>query len=409
MITGIDDSDAALDFMKAAEPEMTKGNNDGIGYSAINSKNELFMEKWHQNKNFLNSEDILTEDRITELTPLAKKLSKYVNVGSLSKNYMSYGDITRNDLKTVTMHTRFATCGRSMENTHPFVDQGVSLIHNGVINNQYSLGLNKISTCDSEVALQLYINNNVVNGGKSTFQGFLDKLKGYWAFGILAKNADGNYILDVVREGASLYFTKIPELGVNSTIFATTKEIIETACKTCGFDKPEIHYLKEFQAGRFNAVTGKLLASVDLKKSDANEYKTKYTKSYWNHEDYYKQEDDAKVAFLNSKKDTKGAKVELITQGQDAYVSGELTEDEIALFELKGSTDSLVDSLQNYDDFMGSNYAQFFETMSPMMQETLEKKRETNKLSFKNVLTVIAEFDKFNYNKAWQLINKLAN
>lgn len=398
VMTGIEDSDAALDFMEAAEPEMSKFNMDGIGYSAVNSKNELFMEKWHKNKQFLNTENVLNDETIEKLQPSAKKLGKYVDVPELKTNYMSYGKITRDDLRTVTMHTRMATCGREMKNTHPFVDQGVSLIHNGVINNQYALGLNKISTCDSEVALQLYINEDVVNGNVATFQGFVDQLKGYWAFAILAKNSDGQYMLDVVREGAHLYFAKVKELGENCYVFATTSEIIKTACITCGFTVPQIDYLKELALGRFNAVTGELLVKADLKKSRGNGY---------SHRDTEKREDfetSAKRWLSDGKSNT--TKVNLITTSDSTLVYGELTTDEYDFFDLKNETD-LTLVLQNYDDFMGSNFAAFFETMPSLLQESLEKRKNSGKLRFVSVLKIIEEFNARGNANAYIMLQKL--
>ena len=193
VMTGIKESALALDFMKEVAPNMSIGNTDGIGYSAINSKNELFMEKWHNNKHFLNTDDVVDQATVEALKPFENR------IGKLPLNYTNFGTVTRDDLRTVTMHTRYATCGKTFENTHPFIEGDTSLIHNGVISNAYALGLNKNSTCDSENALQLYVKEKTaLTKSPELLQNYLDQLKGYWAFAFLAKNNKGIYQLSVV-------------------------------------------------------------------------------------------------------------------------------------------------------------------------------------------------------------------
>src|ERR1017187_515079 len=99
IIKGIEDSKLALDFMKAASPVMSDGNTDGIGYSAINSKNQLFSEKWHKNKHFLDTESVLDYNTMKALEVFKKRLPTNV-----TQNYARYGKVTRDDLRTITMH-----------------------------------------------------------------------------------------------------------------------------------------------------------------------------------------------------------------------------------------------------------------------------------------------------------------
>jgi len=208
ILKGIQNSQLALDFMKAVAPNMSVYNSDGIGYSAVNSKNKMFMEKWHNNKQFLDTDTVIDNDTLKLLAPFKNRLPY------LSLNYTNYGEVTRDDLTTVTMHTRYATCGKTFENTHPFIEGDTSLIHNGVIRNQEELNLNKNSTCDSENALQLYKNLNInLETSPDNVQDFIDQLKGYWAFAFLSPDANNRYMLDVVREGAALYWALLPELG----------------------------------------------------------------------------------------------------------------------------------------------------------------------------------------------------
>lgn len=384
IMTGITDSDAAFDFMKAAEPEMTSGNTDGIGYSAINSKNELFMEKWHQNSKFLNT----------------------VNV-ELNKDYMTYGNVTRDDLKTVTMHTRFATCGRSMENTHPFVYNETSLIHNGVISNSHTLGLNKISTCDSESALQLYLNKELATSTKSAYQAFLDELRGYWAFGILAKGKDGTYMLDVIKGGAQLYFAYIPELGPEAIIFATTQQIILSACKITGFSVPKISNLVDNSLTKFNALTGKIVANAEFEAK-----KTSYTSTYstyFNDDKEDKKYSEFSKQFLNSSSDKRNNS-KLITYDKDyAYIDNNLTDSEMEIFDASQSSVSSI--LKDYDEYLGSNYAIFYNRMPSALKNLVESKKNSAKLRVRDILRVIEAYNDApmgKYKKAYDLLLKFA-
>lgn len=389
LMTGIQNSDAALDFMKAAEPEMSNGNTDGIGYSAINSKNELFMEKWHRNHKFLSDKGI-TPEVIEELKAPIAVMSKYLNVPKIDVDYMSYGNITRDDLKTVTMHTRFATCGRSMENTHPFVYNETSLIHNGVISNDLQLNNKKISTCDSESALQVYLKKEVAaNPQKGVYQAFLDELRGYWAFGILSKAQDGQYMLDVIKGGAQLYFAYIPELGDKDTIvFATTQDIIKVAAKTCGFDIPKISNLIDNSLNRFNALTGNLVSTINFEEK----------KSAWSN--YTSSGSNKNYSTYGS---TKKDDVKLITIGTDKEA---ISADDLLIIESFSA--DLDETLGFYDEYQGSNYAKFYQDLPFTLSTMLDRNYKIGKLTIVSVLKVIEEFNgTTNYNKASSLAYKL--
>lgn len=266
VLKGVQDSGLALKFMTAVAPTMSQGNNDGIGYSAINSKNELFMEKWHRNSQFLQLDTVIDETTVKALEQFKSR------IGTPPLNYTSYGNISRDDMTTITMHTRYATCGKEFANTHPFIDNEMSLIHNGGIYNSVELKLNKISICDSEVALQLY-NNEQINLSTSpeVVQNFMDQLKGYWAFAFLAKDADGTYMLDIVRERATVYWAELTELGKDCVVFATTQEIINIGVEALGLPKrTEISLLPESNYYRYNALTGLDIIDFELAESKLN-------------------------------------------------------------------------------------------------------------------------------------------
>ncbi len=412
IIKGIDRSDLALSFMKAVEPIMTEGNTDGIGYSAINSKNKLFSEKWHKNKHFLDTTKVLDAKTMKDLEQFKDRLPSNV-----TQNYKSYGTVTREDLKTITMHTRFATCGKEFDNTHPFIDNEMSLIHNGTITNSHEIGLNKVSSCDSENGLQLYINMGInLETNPDKIQEYINQLKGGWAFGILAKGASGQYIVDIVRERSSLYWTILPEMGDDCVVFATTEKIIETGIKELGFrprDTTEIFSLSESNYHRFNAVTGEFIDNFILKTSKLNEYTFDWDKwrqnqnrhnsnnSYNIYDDYYDNysnnihivnkepivsaEDQYEGYVLNKMGKYEAKKFKEQLQGIDDDLS----------FDVFYDTDSLlIDRLYEYDVFMGTKFGDSYEDLPPKVRLFIEKKEEEGYIVFDVIIEMLEEFMK---------------
>ena len=387
VLKGIENSELALKFMQAVAPEMSIGNQDGIGYSAINSQNKLFMEKWHYNSQFLNTENVLTEKVIEDLNPHMEALSKYMKVPSLSVNYASYGEVTRNDLKTVTMHTRFATCGKTFENTHPFIENDISLIHNGVISNAELLKLNKSSTCDSENALQLYNNMglNLQNTDDITlYQDFLDQLKGYWAFAFLAKNIEGIYQLDIVREGASLYFSNLPELGPECAVLATTKDIIEKGVKELGLPKREqIFLLKEGNYHRFNALTGEIIDNFQLEDSLKNATSYSYSKAYGYGKKKYSTKKDSETNF------------DMIDDIYESYKQTQVNDDSLEMF--FDTKEPLIDRLVSYDYMVGNTkFAEIYEDLPKETRAFILGREFSGAITFTEILVLLEAYGKNN-------------
>ena len=396
ILTGIEDSDLALKFMQSASVPMSFADRDGIGYSAINSKNQLFMEKWHNNTKFLDVDSVLTKEIITELEPFKARLPM------LSENYTSYGEVTRNDLRTVTMHTRMATCGRTFENTHPFIDKEVSLIHNGVISNSFELNLNKVSTCDSESALQLYINNeiNLTDNEQKIQETFLDKLRGYWAFGILAKDAQGQYMIDIVREGASLYWAELPELGANCHVFATTENIIKTSVSALGLEKRKIHLLPEYNYHRFNAVSGEYINDFTLAEGILNKPYTPAHSTYKGNpntntrKDYSDKFYDRDYSAYDYYEDM-GYNPNISKEVEDASIMS-ATSDDFIIEGFYDTEEPLIDRLYEFDELMNTNYGRSFESIQLSYRVFLERKEEEEYVIFDDILKIIEEFNASN-------------
>ncbi len=265
IMTGITEGRVAEEFMRRMAVPMSKTNNHGIGYAAVAGDGELFSERWLINEQFMTTENVMVPAIAEELQAYVKRLPE----GALETNYSTLGTINFDDVRSVTMHTRFATCGRQFMNTHPFIYNDTSLIHNGVISNAFSSGhyykgldVNKISTCDSEAALQTYLSQGIDHDTTKAKE-WLDMLSGGYAFGILARNQQGNRVLDVVRGTSRLYCMEIEGLGI---VFTTDDDDAKAVVKEMNltFIK-EPFFLAADQMVRYDAITGEMLENVDIK------------------------------------------------------------------------------------------------------------------------------------------------
>lgn len=264
IMTGITEGLVAKEFMLRMSVPMSSSNNHGIGYAAVGPDGELFSERWLINKQFMDTKDVMTEEIAKEYAAIANRLPE----GALDTNYGAMGNIDFENVRSVTMHTRFATCGREFANTHPFIYNDTSLIHNGVITNAFSsysfkgLDVNKISTCDSEAALQTYLSQGVDND-TSKAKEWLDMLHGGYAFGILSRNQQGNRVLDVVRGRSFLYYMEIDGLG---SVFTTNDDDAKKVVKEMNLTFTKEPFLLSMdQMFRYDALTGEMLENVDIK------------------------------------------------------------------------------------------------------------------------------------------------
>lgn len=264
IMTGITEGLVAEEFMKRMSTPMSRMNPHGIGYTGVGPDGELFSERWLNNNHFFDKKNIMTLEISEKLAPYLSRLP----ANSLDVNYSTIGTVDFTNVKTVTMHTRFATCSKEFANTHPFIDQDVSLIHNGSIRNafttHYSKGLdvNKISSCDSEAALQTYLTQGVAHDSKKAKE-WLNTLSGSWAFGVLSRNSEGNRVLDVVRGISSLFYIEVEGLG---KIFTTDEDDAKGIIKDMGLTYiKEPFFVKADEMHRYDAITGEYLEGVDVK------------------------------------------------------------------------------------------------------------------------------------------------
>lgn len=113
------------------------------------------------------------------------------------------------------LHGRRATCGIDLDNTHPMLDQGMALIHNGVVKSDRFK--NVTTTCDSELLLRA-IDQEGVTG--------LSEIMGYYAFGMLRKRRDGWHALIARDDTAKLRVGRLPN---GRTAWSTTDDGLSLA------------------------------------------------------------------------------------------------------------------------------------------------------------------------------------
>lgn len=195
-------------FAKKAIPEITKVDNHGLGIMRL-GENGVHIQRW-----------------LTPPTVVRKKKSKHLAkyASALKHQENEEGKASKN-LYALAVHGRFATCEKSLTNTHPFYKDGTALMHNGIISNASKFP-RTLSTCDSEALLSQYLVHDVrTNAGNLTKS--LDGVAGYYAAIVFNDNG----IIDIYRdETATLFLAHVQNVGV---VIATTAEIILSAAKKC--------------------------------------------------------------------------------------------------------------------------------------------------------------------------------
>lgn len=285
------------EFIKAMGHVMSDGNSHGLGYSAIDTKGNLFSERWWANWQAF-------KDRSTHTVPKKREHEKFIGIKEMLKGvvdledepdsvpvekYKSYGKVTE-DAVAITLHTRMATSGKEFANTHPFIDEATStsLVHNGVINNVSKVD-NIRSTCDSERILNKYLQHEVMSV-PSDVQNMVDELKGYFACGVLTQDKDKRPVLDVFRTGARLSGAIIKEL--NCFVLSTDIDDIKTVCRQLGLTiVAKKDNFTPNQLVRFDAMTGKIILKQEYKDTTSTYSHTNHRRNY--NSQYYDAEWEA--------------------------------------------------------------------------------------------------------------------
>lgn len=261
MMCGIPESKSALaaKFVRKSLPFMTKNDQDGLGYVAF-GEDGMFGERW------LNVETAFRSRR--RYTSNQEYLNKFMGsaVSGSQENYSSFGKVNLSKARTILFHTRYATCNKSMMNTHPFVIDDTALIHNGVILNDDDIMAfhkeNRISTCDSEAILQEYLANEIHKNPKD-IQNIADMLDGWYACGVLTKDDKDNPVVDIFKcKNSSLYVGIVPEL--ESFVFCTEIGILQETAKAMRMNVTAHDEIIGGKLIRLDAVTGDRLELIDF-------------------------------------------------------------------------------------------------------------------------------------------------
>ncbi|MCB9228365.1 MAG: glutamine--fructose-6-phosphate transaminase (isomerizing) [Deltaproteobacteria bacterium] len=121
-------------------------------------------------------------------------------------------------------HTRWATHGApSTENAHPHSDEGISIIHNGILENYKELkiklleeGVSFLSETDSEVVVHLLrAELRLVHDVRKALLNVIGKLEGAYALGVMTQHEPG--VIYVVKNASPI----VLGIGHNENFFAS--------------------------------------------------------------------------------------------------------------------------------------------------------------------------------------------
>lgn len=227
---------------------------DGIGYAAVNEMGDLFGERWHKSEEAFQEriESTLKNDALSIASSYQGALTP---IGEPVK-YNSFGPLDFDRITAITLHGRYATSSKDFKNTHPFVLNDTSLIHNGVIRNAHRFEL-KQSTCDSEAILNLY-DKHKVKRFPSNIQSVSNQLEGYFACGVFTRTESGQRVLDIFKdETANLFAAFIKELGI--MVFTTNIKDLNDACEITDLTIEHSFKVNAGHLMRIDPITGTVL------------------------------------------------------------------------------------------------------------------------------------------------------
>ncbi len=289
------------DFLIAVSPFMSANDRDGLGYAAQSAEYGLWGERWFNPKDAWKYRKTATTEEI--------RLAAHFK-GALTKpdRYNKFGIQDPSKTHAVLLHSRMATCDRTLDNVHPFIRGNTALVHNGVIRNDHLL--KKItSTCDSECILNEYVDNGVTED-PNAIQAVAKALRGYYACGILTQGTDGKQYMDIFRNPtARLVCMYVTELDAN--VFCTTEEIVRNACKALKWTCSSALQFKDEMMIRLDAVTGDLISKHTFQV--ASEYNS-YTPSTYPYQGNHEYSGLNETATADQKKSPSLAIVKALAQ-----------------------------------------------------------------------------------------------
>ena len=257
----------------------------------MNNNGDLFGERWVINSEAFVPPVIDTSPDFSAQLEVADKSVAQLGVmlkgqkptgwskPSNAHKYNKFGNGELSDIVSITMHTRFATCDKSLKNVHPFVDEAfdTSVIHNGVISNHREFNLTR-STCDSESILISYIEENVAHD-LNNMQIAVDRMRGYYACGVYSRDASGARILDVFKlNNNNLCVAYIFQL--DTFVLTTQESDLNAVCNLLGYTHNGIQSLNDGVITRFNPFPGEVIEQASFNPPPVTQYQGSYGHSY---------------------------------------------------------------------------------------------------------------------------------
>lgn len=204
--------------------------------------------------------------------PAGKVSSTLQTIHSLDFVYGGEGTLPAKASNVLMAHGRYSTNDIGIKETHPIVDDGVMLVHNGVV--RTDVAYETITRNDSELILRAYQSGGIAE--------ILENMGGYYAFGLMDTALDALY---VVRDNtAMLYVSRVEQ--TNSLIFATKAEDIHVMMKGAAgkLNKKALKYdmpvlMKDCSVVEIELSTGRILDTYTFTKKET--YKTYRTYESW--------------------------------------------------------------------------------------------------------------------------------
>lgn len=279
-ITKITDetSENAKKFIKAMSKTMSVNDHDGWGYAAVDSTGNLFGERWKNPDHAFCADAVRANVNAKEAIQKFKGFLKVKDVPPIQ--YNTFGELGEgldtHGLRAAILHARSATAPNVMINTHPFVSGDTALIHNGCIRNTEELVM-KTSSCDSECILNKYVEKDVTNNVNNISQMAAD-LQGYYACGVLSKNANGLWLMDVFRDRSAnltAFFVQelnciviaTPGINFNNQYTQNGYGPVPSACRQLGFTITEEYEVKTASLVRVDVASGEIIENIDFDSS----------------------------------------------------------------------------------------------------------------------------------------------
>jgi predicted glutamine amidotransferase len=237
-------------FMQLLAELISLGNDDGLGYASFDKAGNVFGEKW-----------LINKTAFKDLTQIKK-----MNAEKMSRIYTYFGDkVVKDEAQAIILHTRAATCGKGIENTHPFINDTdkptVAIIHNGMIYNHQKFP-RKYSTCDSEVIAHLY-EANKVGSSISKLNEFTEEMQGWFTVLALSKDDSGKMVMDAFSDSGRLGSYFIKEL--NTRIYSTYADDVAKVARSLGLTPVDMEQIKPDTAFRIDVLTGEQIEFSKIK------------------------------------------------------------------------------------------------------------------------------------------------